>query len=153
LITQPSSAAVLGVVRKELSTLADGLTDPQVAASLAMINEVLRCIAVRCENEIAWMAAEISEIDELAARVIANGLDPNGALAGLLARVRQRDVDLRTSALSEAYSEAGQLLSCCIEQALPAGGAIWAAAEDVLQTRLSHEAEIRGAEFALVARG
>src|SRR5581483_6705567 len=67
MMTLPSSSQLISVVRAEISSTLGGLSDdPAIVNCLAMIDTLLASIAVRCEHEISWMAAEIEDIHEVA---------------------------------------------------------------------------------------
>lgn len=154
MISRPSCRQLLDAVRAELSqNVVPAVSDPKLTQSLGMIDAILRGVAVRCDHEIAWMRAEIAEIDQLATTLIDAGADDGGRVAEALADLRDHPSGSdHVYAVQAEYDRAGEVLSRCMEAAVPAGGVIRKQAVAVLQARLAREVEIRG-DFALVGRG
>jgi hypothetical protein len=155
MISHPTCSRLLDVVREELRmTVAGAITDASVGSALAMIDEVLRAVAVRCDNEIAWMLEEIDVIEALAERVVASDVANATDIADGLSRMRSAPaVSMRAQDVATAYSAASHVLSRCVEVVFPIGGEVWRDVEAALEQRLDHEAAIQGQAFALVARG
>jgi predicted NAD/FAD-dependent oxidoreductase len=150
-ISQPSTARLLDVVRQELAeTVAPVATDPQIQASLQMIDHILGTLAVRADHEIAWMVEESDALAELGEDIVDAQPDATRVAAAVAAL---RAVDTRSlhyDAVAARYSLAGEILSCAFE-AVPADSPLRPAVDAQLDTRLGHEVEIMG-DFELVGR-
>jgi hypothetical protein len=151
MITQPSSIRIIEVIRQELAaTVLPSVTDPQVIASLHMVDHILGTLAVRAEHEIAWLVEETTDLATLGREAV--GADPGVArVAAALAALDATPADsLHLTDVSARYSLATELLSCMIEE-LPSGSDLRTAAEAKLDARLEHEVAVIG-EFELVGR-
>jgi hypothetical protein len=151
MMTQPTTARLLDVVRQELADhVLPALADEQLAASVQMVQHILTTLSVRAEHEIAWMTEEVDQIDSVTTAVLAD-LPATPALsaardrftASPLASLHLRDV-------TERYALGSELLSCLLD-AVPAGHPRRAEVEGLLDIRLDHESAIIG-EFSLVGR-
>jgi hypothetical protein len=151
-ISQPTSARLIDVVREELreNVLPKVADDPAAAGSLHMIDQVLESLSRRAANEIAWMVEETATLDALGARVVA-GLPQATKTAAALEAVRAVDGSrLDLTSVSERYSTASEILSCAVED-VPLDAALRGDVEAALDARLAHELEIIG-DFQLVGR-
>jgi hypothetical protein len=154
MITRPSAAMLLEVICEELnSTVAPAVTDAGALQALAMIGEVVKMVANRCDHEIGWMVEEIAAIEALCDRVIDSGHDVDGSIAAGLLELRSTTLRYDTSTLTARYSDASELLSKCLETTILVGGEIRVAAEGALKLRADHEASLRGVLEGLVGRG
>jgi hypothetical protein len=151
-ITQPTSARLIDVVREELRTnvLPKVADDPAAAGSLQMIDQVLETLSRRATNEIAWMVEEIATLDALGARIVAElpQAAKTGAALDALRAIDGSRLDL--ASVSERYSTASEILSCAVED-VPVDAAQRGDVEAALDARLAHELEIIG-DFQLVGR-
>jgi hypothetical protein len=130
------------------------ISDAAAAGVLALVDEVLRCVAVRSDHEVAWMTEEIEEIEHLAESLVGGSARSTSPVGEALAQLRaDRSGSLHIGDLARDYSGAGEVLSRCIESAIAEEGGLSLQVDDVLERRLAREALVRGAEFALVARG
>jgi hypothetical protein len=152
-ISRPSCSRLLEVVRAELqSTVAPAITDPGVAAVLAMIDSVLQNVGARCDHEVAWMRDEIAEIEDAAREVIDAGVDAGSRVTDALAQLRgNRSPSDHTAAVQAEYDLAGEVLSRALEATLPLEGALRQRVRSVLEHRLRREVEIRG-NFTVIGR-
>jgi hypothetical protein len=154
MIARPSASMLLEVIREELNnTVAPAITDAGALQALAMIGEVVKIVANRCDHEIGWMVEEIATIVALCDQLIDSGQDRDGAIAAGIVDLRVSALSYDTPALSARYSEASELLSKCLETAIVAGGETRATAEKALKLRADHEAALRGVLQGLVGRG
>jgi hypothetical protein len=154
MIARPTCAELLAAVRSELrDVVLPTVGDAAVASTLALIDEVLRAAAVRSDHEVAWMTEEIEEIEHLAERFA--GPNPSTSPVGeALGQLRaERSGSLHIGDLAREYSRAGDVLSKCIEAVIGEQGELCQHVDKVLEHRLAREALVRGADFALVARG
>jgi hypothetical protein len=151
MMTQPSAARLLEVVRKELTdNVLPGIADPQTAANLQMVLHVLETIGVRVEHEIAWMCQEVDAAEELAASIAAE-LPAAGALTPAMDRLSQAPlVSLHLDDVEARYALGSEVLSCLLEE-VPTDHPRRSEVERLLDDRLAHEVAVMG-EFALVGR-
>jgi hypothetical protein len=148
-ISRPTTAQLIGVVRRELAeTVAPAVDDPVVAGSLMMIDHLLGTFAQRAEHEIAWMLEEIDEIRDLAERV-AREL-PHAA--GVTEPLTHELASMRLSDVVEHYSVVSEALSRSLEATLGTSSALEHATVELMHARLAHEQEVIG-DFQLVGRG
>jgi hypothetical protein len=150
-ITQPSTARILEVVRQELAeNVLPVTTDVQAQASLQMIDHILATVAVRVQHEIAWMVEETEAITALGEQVVEALPAASGVAAALAALRTTTSRSLEYDDVAARYSLAGEVLSCALED-VPSDAPLRAAVEVQLDRRMLHELEIMG-EFELVAR-
>jgi hypothetical protein len=151
-ISQPTSARLIDVVRQELreNVLPKVADDPAAAGSLDMIDQVLESLSRRATNEIAWMVEEIATLDALGARVAAEAPAAVKTAAALDALRAMDSSHLDLASVSERYSTASEILSCAVED-VPLDAALRSDVEAALDARLAHELEIIG-DFQLVGR-
>ena len=154
MITQPSCQRLVDVVRAELAgTIAPAIEDPGLRAMLGMIDSILAGVSARCGHEVAWMREEIRLIEEAAEATVAVGADVDGRVAAAGAELRAgRATTDEVADVEREYDLAGEVLSRCLEAALPAGPEPASIVRAVLEQRLHRELQIRG-EFSLVGRG
>ena len=151
MITQPTTARLIEVVRQELrEQVAPGLGDPQTQASLQMIDHILSTLAVRAEHEIAWMIEETAALCRLGHDVVAAYPGAGDVAAALAATEAVGAGSLHYDDVAARYSLASDILSCAYEQT-PAGSPLRVAIEGAFDQRLRHEVDIMG-EFQLVGR-
>jgi hypothetical protein len=150
MLTLPSCSQLLDIIRGELPQVAD-LDEAGRGELLGLLDGLLAVIEQRCEHEAAWMLEESLQIDELAGYLVDRGHDRDGTI-GRAGAEFQLLADTRPDELRDRYHARSQLLSNCIPAALAAGGDARARLEGVIDTRLEHEAQIRG-RLSLVARG
>jgi hypothetical protein len=154
MITRPSASMLLDVICEELKcTVAPTVTNAAALRALAMIGEVMKIVANRCDHEIGWMVEEIATIEVLCNQLIDSGHDRDGSIAVGLVELQAGTLSFDTPALTARYSRASELLSKCLETAIVVGGETRAAAEKALKLRVDHEAELRGVVQGLVGRG
>jgi hypothetical protein len=151
MITQPTTARLIEVVRQELrDQVAPAVGDPQAEASLQMIDHILSTIAVRTQHEIAWMVEETAALCRLGREVVAAYPGASGVAAALAAAEAGATGSLHYDEVAVRYSLASDVLSCAYEQT-PWGSALRTAVEHAFDQRLRHEVDIMG-EFQLVGR-
>jgi hypothetical protein len=151
-ITQPTSARLIDVVRDELreNVLPKVAGDPAAAGSLHMIDQVLETLSRRAANEIAWMVEEIAALDALGASVVGE-LPQAAKTAAALDALRAMDSSrLDLAGVSDRYSTASEILSCAFEE-VPPDLALRGDVDAALDARLAHEIEVIG-DFQLVDR-
>lgn len=153
MISTPSCAQIVQSVRDELTdTIAPAITDPGMLANLGMIDALLQTVVGRLDHELAWMREEIAAIEQLAETLVGEGADGDGKVAGALTQLHGGWTDSdHLPEVQKQYSLATEVLSCCIDIAVPLGGDLRTQTEQVLQARLDREVQIRG-EFSLVGR-
>jgi hypothetical protein len=153
MITQPSPATLLRVVREELrNTVTPTVTDGRATTALAMIDEVLRITANRCEHESAWMTEEIESIAALAQRLVAMGADRDGAIATGATELAARSTTGDCTDLTERYRQASGVLSLCVDVAVAAGGDARTAVDEALGLRVRNELAMSETSMVLVGR-
>jgi hypothetical protein len=151
MITQPTSARILEVLQTELQdNLLPNVTDPQLLGSLQMMHHILGTLAVRAENEIAWLVEESHDLERFGEEIVIAHPEASRVAAALAALQSAAARSLRLSDVAERYSLATEILSCAFEE-LPEGSDLRRAAESHLDARMAHEVAIIG-EFQLVGR-
>ena len=153
MITKPTSAQLLEEVRQTLaSTVAPAVDDPQVQASLQMIDHILSALAVRAENEIAWMMEEIDDVQRVVGRVAESVADSASLREALDALQTACDPGLALSSVTSRYALASEALSRAVEATMSTAVPLRDEVSALLDRRLAHETDVIG-EFQLVARG
>ena len=153
MITQPSCARLLDSVREALrEQITPATTDPELLRSLAMIDDILRVVAIRSEHEVGWMLDEIEDIRVAAEAVAGEGRD-DGRVQAALGLLQEATDGASTQLVAQRYSVASDLLATCVEVLLVTGDGDIALVRPVLERRLDHEGAIRGEDLTLVARG
>ena len=154
MITRPTTAQLIDVVRRELAErVAPAVTDPQAATSLQMVDHILRTLAIRAEHEAGWMAEEIAAIEAVGGQVAGSGLPGALAVADALAAFRAgRGAGRSTAEVTEDYNAATEVLSRCLEATFSIEGDLRDAVLGLLDQRLAHETEVIGPDFQLVGR-
>ncbi|HEV7685282.1 MAG TPA: hypothetical protein VGQ80_01860 [Acidimicrobiia bacterium] len=154
MITAPTTAQLLDVVRRELAEkVAPDVTDPQAATSLHMIDHILRTLAVRAEHELGWMGEEMSAIEMVASRVAASDLPGAASVAQALEEFRANvSPGLHAADVAADYNRATEVLSRAVEATFPDNGELRAAVNVLLDQRLAHETDVIGDDFQLVGR-
>lgn len=151
MISQPTTARLIEVVRRELSEqVGPSISDPSLQTSLQMIDHILSTLAVRADHEIAWMVEEIGSLRELGHAIVAAHPDASEVTSALAAAEAVDDGSLHYEDVARRYSAASEILSCAYETA-PTDSPLRAAIEAALDLRLKHEIEVIG-EFELVGR-
>jgi hypothetical protein len=108
--------------------------------------------ALRCDHEVAWMREEIAEIETVADYVVAAGADTGSRVSAALEQLRtHRSRSDHAPDVQAEYDHAGEVLSCALEAAIPAGGTLRDRVRSVLENRLHREVEIRG-NFTVIGR-
>jgi DNA mismatch repair ATPase MutS len=153
MITKPTTAQLIDEVRRTLaSTVAPAINDPQVQASLQMIDHILSTLAIRAENELAWMLEEIDDIEHVMGRVAEELPDAGAVLQALDALRTTPDGSRSVNDITQRYALASEALSCAVEATMSTGGPLRDEVSALLDRRLARETEVIG-EFQLVARG
>jgi hypothetical protein len=154
MITRPTTAQLVEVVRKELAErVAPAVTDPQVTTSLQMVDHILQTLAVRAEHEVGWMAEEMAAVETVGQRVADAGLPGSPAVAQALAAFRAgRAAGRSTAEITGDYNAATEVLSRCIEATFTVDGELHDAVTGLLDQRLAHETDVIGPDFQLVGR-
>ena len=154
MITRPTTAQLLEVVRRELAEgVRPAVTDPQVLTNLQMIDHILGALAVRADHELGWMAEEMEAIDAVGERVAAAGLARSAAVAEALGEFRSnRTTGLGVAEVTGDYNRASEVLSRCIEATFTGAAELRAEVQALLEARLAHETEVIGEDFQLVGR-
>jgi hypothetical protein len=150
-ITQPTSVRILEVLQTDLQdNVMPMVTDPQLVANLQMMHHVLGTLAIRAENEIAWLVEEVGELERFGAEVVAAHPQASRVAIAVADLKSVASQSLRLSDVVHRYSLATEILSCALEE-LPEGSELRRSAESHLDARLAHEVAIIG-EFQLVGR-
>ena len=154
MITAPTTAQLLDVVRRELAEkVGPAVTDPQVATSLHMIDHILQTLAVRAEHELGWMGEEMSAIENVASRVAASDLPGAASVAQALEEFRANvSPGLHAADVAADYNRATEVLSRTVEATFADTGELRAAVNVLLDQRLAHETDVIGEDFQLVGR-
>ena len=153
MITQPTTARLIEVVRQELrDRVAPAVGDPQTEASLQMIDHILSALAVRAENEIAWMMEEIDDVQRVVGRVAESVADSASLREALDALQTASDPGLALNSVTSRYALASEALSRAVEATMSTAGPLRDEVSALLDRRLAHETDVIG-EFQLVARG
>ena len=154
MITAPTTAQLLDVVRRELAEkVAPAVTDPQVATSLHMVDHILRTLAVRADHELGWMGEEMSAIELVASRVAASDLPGAASVAQALDEFRANvSPGLHAADVAADYNRATEVLSRAVEATFSDTGELRAAVDVLLDQRLAHETDVIGEDFQLVGR-
>lgn len=151
MITQPTTARLIDVVRKELSEqVAPAVTDPQLQTSLQMIDHILSTLAVRARHEIAWMVEETDLLCQLGRDVLAAHPESSAVAAALADAEAQDRQSLHYDDVARRYCLASEILSSAYEHA-PTNSPLRSRIENAFDHRLGHEVDIIG-EFQLVGR-
>jgi hypothetical protein len=154
MITRPTTAQLLEVVRRELAErVAPAVADRQVATSLQMVDHILSALAVRADHELGWMAEEMTAVEAVGERVAASGLPGAQSVAEALSVFRAgRPTGLHAAAVVEDYNRASEVLSRAVEATFGQEGELREAVVALLDQRLAHEIEVIGPDFQLVGR-
>jgi hypothetical protein len=153
MITKPTSAQLIEEVRRELaSNVAPAVDDPQVQGSLQMIDHILATLAIRAENEIAWMEEEIDDIRRVVSQVADSLADGAALREALDAMQTSCDPGLTLTAVAARYALASEALSRAVEATTSSSGPLRDEVSALLDRRLAHETDVIGA-FQLVGRG
>jgi hypothetical protein len=154
MITRPTTAQLLEVVRRELAErIAPVVTDPQAITSLQMVDHILRTMAVRADHEVGWMVEEIAAIEAVGQRVADSGLQGAAAVVDALGTFRAgRTAGPSTADVTASYDSATEVLSRCVEATFGAAGDLKDAVTGLLDQRLAHETAVIGPDFQLVGR-
>jgi hypothetical protein len=154
MITRPTTAQLLEVVRRELAErVAPAVGDPQVATSLEMVDHILSALAVRADHELGWMAEEMETVEEVGTQVANSGLPGAAGVAEALAAFRAgRSTGLHAAEVTEDYNRATEVLSRAVEATFGEEGELRDSVLALLDQRLAHEIEVIGPDFQLVGR-
>jgi hypothetical protein len=154
MITRPSTAQLLEVVRLELAErVAPAVKDLQLTTSLRMIDHILCALAVRADHELGWMVEEMEAIRVIGERVAASGLAGAGQVADALSAFGSgRSASLHTAEVVEDYNRATEILSRAVEATSAHPGELREQVLSLLHARLDHEVDVIG-DFQLVGRG
>jgi hypothetical protein len=151
-IVVPNTAKVIEAIIDGLdTTVAPELIEPPAQLAMGMALQVLRTIAVRSANEIAWMQEESVAIEALARRMLVDIPDENAALSGALDEyVANTASSLHLGDAQARYERASEVLSCATELAYARGAAEHrAAVHRLFEQRLAHENSITGGSEAV----
>lgn len=142
MIVRPPAANLLEVVRSTLRTsVTPAVEDQRVLTELGMIDSMLGTLIARWADEPRLIAEEVAAVEALAEQVIDETGD-DGASEALIALRAVGPIGGGDPIAR--YDAAGELLSRCLEAAVPAGGDLRASAEAVLWQRMQHQSEIHG---------
>jgi hypothetical protein len=154
MITRPSTAQLVEVVRRELAErVAPAVSDPQLTTSLQMIDHILSALAVRADHELGWIAEEMEAIQAVGERVAASDLPGAAPVADALTAFRAaRSASLHAADVVEDYNRATEILSRAVEATSAQPGDLRQQVLSLLEARLDHEVDVIG-DFQLVGRG
>jgi hypothetical protein len=154
MITRPSTAQLVEVVRRELAErVAPAVSDPQLTTSLQMIDHILSALAVRADHELGWIAEEMEAIQAGGVRVAASDLPGAAPVADALKAFRAaRSASLHAADVVEDYNRATEILSRAVEATSAHPGDLRQQVLSLLEARLDHEVDVIG-DFQLVGRG
>ncbi|HEX6393855.1 MAG TPA: hypothetical protein VFZ97_10450 [Acidimicrobiales bacterium] len=151
MITQPTTARLIEVVRKELSEhVTPAVTDPQLQTSLQMIDHILSTLAVRAQHEIAWMVEETKMLRRLGRDIVAAHPEASAVATALAEAEAQNQESLHYDDVARRYGLASEILSSAYEHT-PNDSPLRPQIEEAFDHRLGHELEIIG-QFQLVGR-
>ena len=147
MITTPSPAHLVRTVRLGLEAhVAPAVADPAVAAALAQAGLVLRYVEAVIDHEVEWIRDEVDDIHATARAIIAEGTDTTGKIQGVLQDSLDKSAEGADPPTARAaYQRASEVLSVCLEAAIPVGGRAYELATAALRRRIETEAAIRGA--------
>jgi hypothetical protein len=155
MIVRPTTSQLLRDVRHELvETIVPEVTSATAQVALEQIDIILEQCAVRADNEVAWMAEEIAEIDDFVSRMLEATHDEPTA-AALQAARHEAGGSLSLESMCDDYNRMSEALSCAIEACMgdPERATVLAEAIGILQSRRSdREVDVR-ANWRLVGRG
>lgn len=146
MISKPTTTQILeDCCRCLLDEIIPAVPAGPTQVQLAMLEGVLRNMAVRAAHEIAWMEEEREAIGAYAARVAAQtgGGDAGGGDLRPALEAATPPASLHLDDVVAAYERASEALSCAIEASLKAGDAsLTGEGTALLETRLAGEREI-----------
>lgn len=145
MITTPSAAQLIRTVRAGLAeSVAPVLTDPAAAAAIAQSDLVLAYVEAIVDHELEWIREEVADIHATARALVDAGADTDGRIGqALSSSLNESRGDHVPIAARSDYQHATEVLSRCLEAAVPAGGATAQLAADALRRRVDREAAIR----------
>ena len=128
------------------------IDDAATKVTIEMMTAVLNALAVRTENEIAWMLEESAAIDAAATDLVARFPDAAALRAALDELQDGQPESMRLSDVAATYQRASEVLSRLTEAAYAASDATSiAAVERLIGARLATEQAAIG-EFIAVGR-
>jgi hypothetical protein len=134
-ITEPRAARILEVVRQEIANrILPAIEDPQLVASLQMIQEILETLAVRADHEIAYLVEEIAAAERLGAEIRAAFPQASGVVAALNELRAIPSASLHLPDLLPRYAAASELLSRAFDE-VPANSPLRPQVEETLTLR------------------
>jgi hypothetical protein len=129
---------ILDCVRELMEEVLPSISEPTVQMRVYMMETVLRSVAARSANEVAWMLEESEAIEAYVEDVYA--ALPSDGLAGGLAALADAPSGFDLEAVSLRYGLATEALSLALESAVEAVQTDLAQrGEALLQMRLGHE--------------
>jgi hypothetical protein len=155
MIVRPTTSQLLRDVRHELvESIAPEVTSATGHVALEQIDIILEQCAVRADNEIAWMAEEIAEIDEFVGRVV-DAIHDEPTAAALQAARHEAGESLALESMCDDYNRMSEALSCAIEACMgvPERAELLGEAIGILQARRSDREVDARANWRLVGRG
>ena len=151
--TRPRTDQIIIDCRRELmEVILPEISSDQVRVSVQMLENVLRNVATRAAHEIAWMREETTLLEGYA-REVAAALPEDQSLTASLRHLDDAPRDsLHLEDVTDAYSRAGEAMSCALEVAMRAGHLPFSdRAAELLRARNVRELEIKG-EWTMVGR-
>jgi hypothetical protein len=154
MFSTPTTAQLLAAIDRELElTVIPTVSDPKAVVELQMMRGVVASLAVRAENEIAWLRAECDAAAAVGRAVLHRAPAASALAAALEAYESGQTTSLRLSDLQAEYELAGRVLSEATDAAYNSGDAeLVASVRAVHEDRLAHELTI-SADFMAVGRG
>lgn len=122
MISRPTAQQLIEAICIELDDkVAPAVTDPTVKVQLEMAIAVLKNVAVRSGNELAWMQEERDAIEQAARELLEAIPDAAPLQDALDAYVDGLSSSLRIDDAQLDYARASEVLSCAIEAAYDSG--------------------------------
>ncbi|MGA9277346.1 hypothetical protein [Ilumatobacter sp.] len=122
MISRPTTQQLIEAICIELDDkVAPAVTDPTVQVQLEMAIAVLKNVAVRSGNELAWMQEERDAIEQTARELVDAMPDAAPLREALQAYEDGLTNSLRVADAQQDYARASEVLSCAIEAAYGSG--------------------------------
>lgn len=153
MITQPTIPRLLASIQAELTeNVLPQLDDPTTKVNVEMMTALLSALAIRTENEIAWMLEESGAIEAAAVAMLPTLDAAEAVSAALEAHRASPPASMRLSDVTESYQRASELLSLLTESAYASGDAAAIdAVQALIDARLATE-QVAIGDFIAVGR-
>lgn len=147
MILQPSCSQIIELIRAELQDVVrPTVSSAGAATSLQMIDSLLRSVAIRVENEAAWMRQEVGDILRVSALVIPRHAEADHS-SERLSQLHQRLLSIGGADaydLTTAYALASELLTGLLGSTQRSSPVLRRRVVELLEQRTTRELEIVG---------